>query len=86
MRLSHDEHMSKSEWVATHIGLGLVLAGCVLVDGVPQSRWTTAPRIGAGALLIVAVSILVARTFPRNAAMASVGLKVEVNRSVPVQV
>ena len=79
MRLSHDEHMSKSEWVATHIGLGLI-------DVVPQSRWTTAALIGAGALLIVAVSILVARTFPRNAAMASVGLKVEVNRNVPVQV
>lgn len=86
MRLIHAENMSKSEWVATHIGLGLVVAGGVLIDAVPQSGWTTAALIGAGALLTVAVSMLVARTFPRNTALASVGLKAEVNRNVPVQI
>ena len=58
----------------------------VLIDAVPQSGWTTAALIGAGALLTVAVSMLVARTFPRNTALASVGLKAEVNRNVPVQI
>lgn len=84
MRLNHEEQMSKSEWVATHIGLGLVIAGGVLIDAVPQGDWTTTALIVAGALLTVAVSMLVARTFPRNPTLASVGLEAEVNRNVPV--
>lgn len=85
MRLTHLDHMSKSEWVATHIGLGLVVAGGLMIDLVPQSGWLAASMIGA-AILAAAVSIHVARSFPRNTGLDSVALKAEVNRNEPIQV
>lgn len=84
MRIENDERMSKTEWVSTHIGLAIVIAGALLLEEVPHGEWPQAAGIVALALLTAALAMVVVRFFSRNSASGCVALKAEVNRNVPV--
>ena len=84
MRLENVERLSKTEWIATHIGLGIVIAVALLLEEVPHGDWQQAAGIIAPALVIAALAMIAVRTFSRKSASACVALKAEVNRNVPV--
>ncbi len=84
MRIENDERMSKTEWVSTHIGLAIVIAGALLLEEVPHGEWPQAAGIVVLALLTAALAMVVVRSFSRKSASGCVALKAEVNRNVPV--
>lgn len=84
MRLENVERLSKTEWIATHIGLGIVIAVALLLEEVPHGDWQQAAGIIAPALVIAALAMIAVRTYSRKSASACVALKAEVNRNVPV--
>ena len=84
MRLENVERLSKTEWIATHIGLGIVIAVALLLEEVPHGDWQQAAGIIAPALVIAALAMIAVRTYSRKSASAGVAVKAEVNRNVPV--
>ena len=84
MHLENVERLSKTEWISTHIGLGIVIAVALLLEEVPHGDWQQAAGIVALALVIAALAMVAVRTFSRKSASACVALKAEVNRNVPV--
>jgi hypothetical protein len=84
VRLENDERLSKTEWVSTHIGLGIVIAGALLLEEVPHGDWQQAAGIVGLALVMAVLAMVAVRAFSRKAASACVPLKAEVNRNVPV--
>lgn len=84
MRLEQDEAMTKSEWVATQIGLGIVVVGGLLLEEVPRGDWGHAAVIVAGSLLTAVMIMAAVRSFSRKPEVVCVALKQEVNRNVPM--
>lgn len=84
MRIDDADRLTKSEWIATQVGLGIVVAVGLLLEEVPRGDWGQAGAIVAGALLIATLTMAAVRTFSRKPVTACVALKAEVNRNVPL--
>lgn len=79
MRVSHEHHLTKAEWISTQIGLGIVVAVAMLLEELPKGAWVDAVSIVIGAVATAALCMLAVRTFSRKSLRASVPLNAEVN-------